>query len=206
MTWKTATSGCPVQEVPQDPLPAGREPSESRPSPRPRRNFLACARSLLIGLLGLSFLQHSCVTSYVVSGNSMMPAYNDGDRVVVARLPPFLDNPGRGDTVIAKVHGEVLIKRVVGLPGEVIRIGDGCIMENDHLIEDPTPESYRDHVNMSPIALGQNEYFLMGDHRRVSIDSRDFGPVDRDHIIGQVVLHLPRRGSRELKSTHAGSR
>ena len=160
---------------------------ETRPH---KTGFLSCARSFFALLLCLSFLQHSCVTSYLVSGNSMLPNFVDGDRVVVARMPSFLGDPERGDTVIVEVNGEILIKRVVGLPGEVITIGHGNVLEDGQFIADLTPASFRDDRDMPPVCLASDEYFLLGDHRKVSIDSREFGPVRRRDIIGRVILRL----------------
>ncbi len=155
-------------------------------------NLLQCARFCLLVLLAVSMLQHSCVTSYRVSGNSMVPSFLDGDRVVVAKMPEFLGDPQRGDTVIVRVRGEILIKRVVAIPGDVIEIGGGRVIDNGEVIEDPVPPAYRACDDMRPLVLDRDEYFLLGDHRRVSIDSRDFGPVHRSDIIGRVILRVPR--------------
>lgn len=157
---------------------------------RRRDSLRSVANSAIVLLLLLSFTQHSCVTSYLVSGNSMMPTYADGDRVIVARIPTFLGDPERGSTVIAKVQGEILIKRVIGLPGETIDMDHGILIGDGQYLQDPTPPDYRDSHEMATVRLGPDEYFLLGDHRRVSIDSRDFGPIRRNSILGQVVYHF----------------
>ena len=162
--------------------------------PRRRSGFPGCARATIVLVLAASFIQHSCVTSYLVSGNSMLPSYVDGDRVVVARMPAFLTRPDRGDTVIAMVDGEVLIKRVLGLPGETVEIGDGLLLEDGHFLNDPVPLLFRRMQDMEPVQLGDDEYFLMGDHRRVSIDSREFGPISQDQVVGRVLIRISEAG------------
>jgi signal peptidase I len=172
-----------VVAVPPD---APTAPARSPLRPRRRRGV----RLALLALLVLSAVQQACVTSYLVAGNSMLPAFHNGDRVVVARMPAGLGDPGRGDTVIAEVNGEIVIKRVMGLPGETVQIGHGQVLCGGQAVEDPVPSVFRDGQDMSPIRLGPDEYFLMGDHRRVSIDSREFGPVRRSRILGTVILRV----------------
>lgn len=158
----------------------------------PRTWLLGLARTGVLVLCLSSLVQHSCVSSYLVSGNSMQPAFEDGDRVVVARMTPFFTSPHRCDTVIARVDGEILIKRVIGLPGEVVAIGHGHVRLDGEDLDDPVPTNFLDAEDMPPLRLGEDEYFLMGDHRSVSIDSREFGPVSRDDILGRVILRVPR--------------
>lgn len=92
----------------------------------------------------------------------------------------------RYDIVVAdvKVSGsdDVVIKRVYGLPGETISCEEGKIYINGKLIEDEY--GYRETSDFSPVTLGENEYFLLGDNREISLDSRVFGAVTRDEIEG----------------------
>ena len=92
----------------------------------------------------------------------------------------------RYDIVVAdvKVSGsdDVVIKRVYGLPGETISCEDGKIYINGSLIEDEY--GYRETSDFGPVTLGENEYFLLGDNREISLDSRVFGKVTRDEIEG----------------------
>ena len=160
-------------------------------------SLLGMARTGLLLICLSTLIQHSCVSNYLVSGNSMQPAYQDGDRVVVARMMPFLSTPHRGDTVIARVEDEILIKRVIGMPGDTVAMGHGEVILNGSMMEDPVPVSYRGRQDMETVELGEDEYFLLGDHRRVSIDSREFGPVSRRNILGRVILRMPRDDDEE---------
>ncbi len=153
---------------------------------------LRAAPRLLIALMVLLvLLAQTTVSSYRVAGASMTPAFADGDRIVVASMPGFFGEPRCGETIIARVADEVLLKRVVGLPGDLIEERDGVLRRNGELQSDPVPASFRDRDGFGPLRLGSDEYFLMGDHRRVSIDSREFGPVAREALLGRVILRVP---------------
>lgn len=161
-------------------------------SPVPAETILRLARRFLIGLaLGFGLVQQGYLTSYRIAGNSMTPAFLDGDRVVVARSPGLFGEPHCGEAVIAEVDGEIVIKRVAAGPGDVVALAHGLLRRNGEPVVDPIPAGYRDACDFGPARLAGEQYFLLGDHRRVSIDSREFGPVDRAHILGRVILRVP---------------
>jgi signal peptidase I len=162
------------------------------PAPLPVESNLRLVQRFLVGLaLGLAMAQQSYLSSYRISGNSMTPAFLDGDRVVVAKSAGFLGEPHCGEAIIAEVDGEVVIKRVAGTPGDVVELSHGVLRRNGERVLDPIPSRYRDVCDFGPRTLGGDEYFLLGDHRRVSIDSREFGMVARAHILGRVMLRVP---------------
>jgi signal peptidase I len=155
--------------------------------------ILPSKRAVYVGLLaGLCFvlLDTPIVTFYRVSGSSMLPAYHDGDRVLVTSMPAVSGGIGVGDTVIAEVAGETLIKRVLALPGETVWFEDGHIVRDGRGAVDFVPESMLDHCTSGAVQLGNDEYFLLGDNRRVSVDSRVFGALPRDAIIGKVLMRF----------------
>jgi signal peptidase I len=166
--------------------------------------WLAAVRRVLLAVaLLFSLAQHAFLASYRVSGSSMAPSFEDGDRVVVARVPGFFGEPRRGETVIACVRGETVIKRVAGLPGETIELGGGILRCDGRVADDAVPAGWRDGSSLEPRTLGPDEYFLLGDHRRVSVDSREFGPVPRGSIVGRVILRVPHHGASFLTDVWA---
>jgi len=169
--------------------------------PRQAESWLCGLRRLAIVVaLLLSLVQQAFLVSYRVAGSSMMPAFIDGDRVLVCKTPGFFGQPRAGETIIARVHGEVVIKRVAGTPGDTISLCHGCLHRNGVLVDDAVPASFHDVCDVAPLTLGADEYFLLGDHRRVSIDSREFGPVHLQNIIGKVILRMP---AGEARPAHA---
>jgi signal peptidase I len=142
----------------------------------------------------LSLAQQAFLTSYRVAGSSMTPSFLDGDRVIVSQTPGFFGEPRRGEAIIARVHGEVVIKRIVGVPGDTVALGKGILWCNGGVADDAIPASFHDEAELAPVTLGSDEFFLLGDHRRVSIDSREFGPIRRDAILGRVILRVPQQG------------
>ena len=131
----------------------------------------------------------------LMTGASMMPEIRNGQYVLVNRAVYHLTSPKRGDMVVFYPNGNrnapLSIKRVVGLPGETIRIEDGRVMIDDR------PESDVNHrydriqdpgIAADGITLGSKEYFVLGDRRNTSEDSRSagIGPVHADAIIGKA--------------------
>lgn len=133
-----------------------------------------------------------------VIGSSMFPTLADGDNLLVDKLTYRFDNPQRFDIVVFPYRYEKdtrYIKRIIGLPGEKIYIdSEGKIYINDEVLD----EGYGNEVILDPgrayepITLGDDEYFVLGDNRNYSMDSRDpnVANVKRDEIIGKAFLRL----------------
>ncbi|GAB4346402.1 MAG: signal peptidase I [Phototrophicales bacterium] len=166
--------------------------------PRPpvgRFNWLKEIIGTLIFLVAVFTLLQLALPRSVVHGSSMEPNFEEGQRLVISRINYMIGDPQRGDIVVfnspASDPGEPsLIKRVIGLPGETVEIRDtqvyidGVLLDEPYIKEPCRPSSCRDQIHH----LGENEYFLMGDNRNVSNDSRSFGPVTHDRIIGEVLF------------------
>lgn len=148
---------------------------------------------LVVMMVLFALLGHGALDSYRIAGTSMVPFLEDGDRIVVAAVPGFFGEPRCGEAVIAEVGGEVVVKRIAALPGDLIEVGNGVVKRNGRVALDPIPPEFHDHCRFGPLLLRDDEYFLLGDHRSVSIDSREFGPVTRDHLLGRVILRVPSR-------------
>lgn len=130
-----------------------------------------------------------------VYGHSMEPVLKDDQTVLVDKLAYRLGEPERFDVIVfrdRREEGRYYMKRIVGLPGETVQIADGRVTIDGVLLEEPSErEEIRDARRASePVVLGQAEYFVLGDNRNGSSDSRDsdIGNVSAEQIIGRVVL------------------
>ncbi len=146
-------------------------------------------------------IQQFLVKPYRIPSASMEDTLLIGDRVLVDRISWRFSEPQRGDIVVfhPPFDGPVLIKRIVGLPGDVISLRDGSVYINDKLLDEP----YVRVINgqqvpsqpftnglpwslQSPYLVPDGTYFVMGDNRTDSGDSREFGPVERGQFVGRA--------------------
>ncbi len=146
--------------------------------------------SVLIAILVILFIYQPVK----VEGTSMMPALADQERIFINK---FVYRFGigaieRGDLVVfwyPNDPSKSYIKRVIGLPGDTVEIEEGVVRVNGRALEeDYVPNDYRDHFSSPPSRLLPDEFFVMGDHRSSSNDSRIWGPVHRRYIYGKAVF------------------
>jgi signal peptidase I len=127
-----------------------------------------------------------------VEGTSMLPRLEDRDRLFINKFVYHVSAIERGDVVVFRYPRDPeksYIKRVIALPGDRLRINRGRVWLNgERLDESYVPEEYRDTRSMAEMVVPDDAYFMMGDHRSISSDSREFGPVDRSLIYGKAVF------------------
>jgi signal peptidase I len=127
-----------------------------------------------------------------VEGTSMLPRLEDHDRLFINKFVYHFSSIHRGDVVVFHYPRDPVksyIKRVIAVPGDRLRIDHGELILNGRVLPEPyVPEEYRDTKSMPELIVPEDEYFMMGDHRSISSDSREFGPVDRDLIYGKAVF------------------
>jgi signal peptidase I len=127
-----------------------------------------------------------------VEGTSMQPELRDQDRLFIDKFFFRFEKIDRGDVVVfhyPRDPEKSYIKRVIGLPGDTVAIRQGRVFIDNQPIDEPyVPRRYRDTRSMGELVVPPDEYFVMGDHRSISSDSRDFGPVDRDLIYGKATF------------------
>ncbi|NOZ71073.1 MAG: signal peptidase I [Chloroflexi bacterium] len=145
---------------------------------------------ILAGLL-IVFFRSFVFQNYIVEGNSMLDTLLPNERLIVSRLSYIIGEPQRGDIIVFQYPRDPnrdFVKRIIGMPGETISI------QNNHIFIDgqPLPPEpyvhYPEMASLPPTTLGDNEYFVMGDNRPGSSDSRSWGPLAKRFIIGKAWL------------------
>ena len=146
--------------------------------------------SVLIAIIVILFLYQPVK----VEGTSMMPSLVDQERIFINKfIYRFgLADIGREDTVVFWFPGDPTksyIKRVIGVPGDAIEVSEGTVIVNGKPLEESyVPADYRDHVSMPRRIVPPDQYFVLGDHRVSSNDSRNWGMVPRRYIYGKAVF------------------
>ena len=127
-----------------------------------------------------------------VEGQSMAPTLQDQDRLIVNKFAYRIGEPQIGDIVMLYYPNrpeKSFVKRVIAAEGDQVRIIDGRVYRNDVLMDDSfVPAEYRSHEDWGPKVIDEGYYFVMGDHRNNSSDSRHWGYVPKKYIIGRVQL------------------
>lgn len=149
-------------------------------------------RDLIISLAISAFIIIFLYQPVKVEGTSMMPSLEDQERIFVNKFVYRLEPIERGDIVVFRYPrdpSKSYIKRVIGMAGDRIRIDGGQVYVNDRsLDEDYVPPAYTDSRSYPEMVVPENSYFVLGDHRSMSNDSRDFGPVNQSFIYGKAVF------------------
>jgi signal peptidase I len=148
------------------------------------------ALSVLIAIVVILFLYQPVK----VEGTSMQPSLLNQERIFINKFVYRfgLADIGRGDTVVFWFPGDPsksYIKRVIGVPGDSVEIRGGMVFVNGKQLAEPyVIEDYRDNVSMAPRTIERDHYFVLGDHRNSSNDSRNWGTVPRSEIYGKAVF------------------
>jgi signal peptidase I len=192
--------------------PPAQEPEAQPPAP-PKSRSAANPFIELIVILAVAFglayvVQAWVVKPYRIPTGSMEPTLDVGDRVLVNRLVYRFHGPHRGDIIVFHPPGRgseaipnattqagvTYIKRVIGLPGETISIARGIVTvckpadQNCHALREPYTEGAATSPRYGPFTVPNGDYFVMGDNRGDSLDSRYWGPLPRRNIIGEAFL------------------
>jgi len=167
-------------------------PSNPAPAPQLRRELRSWTRDLAVAL-GLALVIIIFLYQPVkVEGTSMAPLLSDQERIFINKFVYRFEPIERGDVVVFWYpldRSKSFIKRVIGLPGETIEIRAGHLYVNGRELQEPyVPSFYLDGGSYTARRIPPDEYFVMGDHRDSSNDSRMFGTVPRDYIYGKAVF------------------
>lgn len=161
------------------------------------RSLWELLRFIIIALLIVIPIRVFIIEPFVVSGSSMFPTFHNGDYLIVDKLSYEVGGPSRDDVVIfryPKDPSKYFIKRIVGLPGETVDIKGGVVTitnadnKEGFILDEPFVKN--NSGSEAHLELQSDEYFVMGDNRNASSDSRYWGPVKRNLIVGRAFLRL----------------
>jgi len=152
----------------------------------------AWVRDLIVSLGISAFIIVFLYQPVKVEGTSMMPSLDDQERIFINKFVYRLEAIQRSDIVVFRYPrdpAKSFIKRVIGVAGDHVRIEDGRVYLNGKMLaEDYVPRAYEDERSYPEIVVPPDSYFVLGDHRSLSNDSRDFGPVESSYIYGKAVF------------------
>ena len=175
--------------APQQPAMAADQPRVSTGSSLLRELAEVVVLAIIL-YFGISF----AVQTVHVEGLSMFATLDDNDYLIADKVAYRLHAPQRGDIVILRPptdNSKDFIKRVIALPGEQLIIHDGVVLINGHRLDEPyLPEAWTVFNNLSVTKIPPNQYFVMGDNRNRSQDSRTFGSISRDRIDGRAWFRI----------------
>jgi signal peptidase I len=166
------------------------EGSQRRCAPLP--GVLGWLRDVVISLVIAGFVIVFLYQPVKVEGTSMMPGLGDQERIFINKFVYRLQSIDRSDIVVfhyPRDPSKSYIKRIIGLPGDHVRIDDGVVYVNGQRLEEPyVPPAFEDGRSYPRILVPPHAYFVLGDHRNLSNDSRDFGPVEERYMYGKAVF------------------
>ena len=167
-------------------------PAESTPAPTTRATLRSYTRDLLLALGVLLLVIVFLYQPVKVEGTSMAPLLTDQERIFINKFIYRFEPIERGDVVVFWYPWDTtksFIKRVVALPGETVEIRQGRVYVNGQALEEPyVPGQFSDRHSFTPVVVPAGHYFVMGDHRSSSNDSRVFGTVPDRLIYGKAVF------------------
>ncbi len=149
---------------------------------------------LIAGLVSVLLITY-VASAYKIEGNSMEIVLKDQERIIISKMGVKEGGLKRFDIVVLYKPGnpkKSIIKRIIGLPEEIIEIRDGVIYINNQKQDETYLEKEKDlmftSINMKPLLIQKGHYFVMGDNRPISQDSRSFGPVSEKYIFGKTLF------------------
>jgi signal peptidase I len=153
---------------------------------------------IIIALAIVIPIRYFIFQPFIIQGISMEPNFHHGNYLIVDQLSYHFREPQRGEVIVfrgPKKTGHLLIKRIIGLPGETVEIRDGQVI----IFNQQKKKLLNESGFLSPAiktqgnikeTLAENEFFVLGDNRLLTADSRHFGPIQREDIIGKAFLRL----------------
>lgn len=180
-----------------NPLVVNPEPQKPQGAKRALQAIWDFLKIIIIAAIIVLPIRYFLFQPFIVKGDSMVPNFHSGDYLIVDEISYRFSAPHRGDVIVLKYPLDTtqrFIKRVIGLPGETVDVKDGKVEITDGGHMTTLDESYLPKTLLTDgdvhVKLGQDDYFVMGDNRQFSYDSRRWGVLPKDDIIGKAVLRI----------------
>lgn len=161
------------------------------------KNVLEFIKEPLLAVLVALLISQFLIMHTRIPSGSMIPTINKGDHLIVNLIPSYYREPSRGEIVVFEHNGKNLIKRVIGIPGDVIDLQEGRVYINGNELNElayiRTFNSTREYVGSHikfPYKVPEGYYFMMGDNREGSADSRIFGAIPKEKILAIGALKI----------------
>jgi signal peptidase I len=184
--------GANFATVPATPVATVEVHLPAQPPAKKQDSWAVFGAKLVLMVLAIFLLTQFVIPPYVVKGESMEPSFFTGDHVITDRaIFKLLEKPQRDDVVILNEpdNNEVLIKRVIGLPGDIVQVQGNTVFVNNKPLDEPFIK-YKTDYQLEAEVVPSGEYFVMGDNRSNSLDSHIFGFVPANNIISKVLFKL----------------
>jgi signal peptidase I len=162
------------------------------------RFFWELIKVFLIAALIIVPIRYFVVQPFFVRGSSMEPNFHNGEYLVIDELSYYFRQPARGEVVVLRFpndHSQFFIKRIIGLPGDSITVADGLIVVRNSELQQGAQLDETSYLAVTErtggsvtLTLHENEYFVLGDNRAASSDSRSWGALERNEIVGRAWL------------------
>lgn len=178
--------------MPEVPIPDAPVVAAEAAKPAQVASIRAWVRDIIVSLGISAFFIIFLYQPVKVEGTSMLPGLEDQERIFINKFVYRWEPIAKGDIVVFRYPrdpSKSYIKRVIAGPGDRVVIDKGRVYVNDRLLQEfYVPAQFVDYRSYPELRVPEDSYFVMGDHRSMSNDSRDFGPVEREHILGKAVL------------------
>jgi signal peptidase I len=185
--------GDPTERPESEPaIPAPTPPGTPSAEPSPARAAFSWLRDLTLSIVIAIIIILFLYQPVRVEGTSMMPSLVNEERIFINKFVYRFSNIERGDTVVFQFPRDTsksYIKRVIGMPGDIVRVERGTVIVNGKALDEPyVLPGNRDETTLGEIKVEPDCYYVLGDHRNSSNDSRNWGTVKRGYIYGKAVF------------------
>lgn len=180
--------------------PTHTDPSDTQQSPKDEKMSAKSLISFALIVLAIVVpIRLFIAKPFIVEGTSMYPTFNTLNYLIVDQISYRFTSPQRGDVITFRFPqnpSQFLIKRIIGLPNETVRLADTAVTiintqyPDGFTLDEPYVKPENELGSDMTIHLGDNEYFVMGDNRKVSADSRYWGPLEYNRIVGRAFIRL----------------